>query len=290
MYGKSITSWFVTALVFIGILPGGKSKWKDWIRFVVWLAIVTASGCLWFYAQYLKHSKKGVKNLQILYLMKIASEYITPGLLMIGTVLALSTAWKRYPNLIKDIILPTPTKPLVLLLAVMSSIWLVCIAIGASKFATPLDSIAKVVVLPLKTELSVISTAIIGICVAQFQKSLEGIKAVTNVMTACIFGENIIMQLGSLKRFLSPLLFALLPVHTLNLTFYSYEVLTANSNKLQHVGPVMALQIFTSALTVLYICLVLDDCFSAFKSLPKKLRYINSLSNLIVQTYSKLFK
>ena len=267
MFDKSISSWFVSFLVMLGILPGGKSKRCDRIRFLFWLTISTVVSIGWIYI-YKDYIEKLMNNLSIANLMKLSTSFLTPVWQMIGTVFALSTASKRYPWLVRDSKIPLPDCLFVFLIVTLSNVVYLPFAIDIQDKIS-LDTFSKATSLTAYVLFAgkvYMSSIIIGICVAQLKRSIQKKEDLTSPSSAIHFGEKVLQEFKSLKWFLSPVMFVLFLVNSLNAIGDGYVILSY-----KEVTTLVA-RLVVSFLTLGYVCLVVDSCFGEFKSVADKLR------------------
>ena len=266
MFGKTLSAWFVTFLIVLGILPGGKSKCCDWIGFLVWLTISTVVSIAWIYVTK-DLMEDYFKNLSIARLIQLSTSYFTPICQIIGTVLALSTASKRYPWLVNDSKLPPPDCLVLFLIVTISNIVYVCLqpVTEGKEFQDMFSKYTALMVYVLFAERVYISSIIVGLCVAQLKRSIQRKEDITSPYTAILFGEKIVNEFRSLKWFLSPVMFALFLVNSLNVIGDGYFIL--------HMSILGLVPRLVSAfLTLGYVCLVIDGCFGEFKSVAETLR------------------
>ena len=271
MFGKSPSAWFITLLSIIGILPGGRSRSLDNMRFLAWMIAVTSLSVIWIYT-----NKQQIgfllNDLTIANLMTLTTSWLTYVFLMIGTVLALSTAFKRYPLLVKDNNIPAPDGLFLFMLVIMSNVWYWYTNINNKKqllsmFSSTFSKVNAVAVWIFNAELTLVCAFVIGVCVAQFKGKMlrtENEKSLTRVI---LLGENNVKVFRSLKFFLSPIMFVVFVAHSLSVVGYSYLSLTF---KAWETIPF----ILFSSLNMAYVCVIIDGCYGTFKSSSDYLRLI----------------
>ena len=265
MFGKSISAWFVSFLVMLGILPGGKSKVCDKIGFLVWLTISTALSFAFFYINK-EYIEAYIKDISIASLMTLATSFLTQVVQMIGSVFTLSTVSKRYPLLVTDSKLPLPDCLLFFLIVTLSNIVYLPTAIeGMERFKDIFTKATFFTVCVLFAETVYISSIIVGICVAQLKRSIHKKEDLTNPSAAIHFGEKVVQEFRSLKWFLSPVMFVLFLVNSLNVIGDGYFTLLYSNL-------ILIPRLVYSFLTLGYVCLVIDGCFGEFKSVADTLR------------------
>ena len=265
MFGKSITSWIVTFLVAIGILPGGKSKCRDRIGLLIWLIIVTAASVIWIFFML---SNDNEPEFTVPGLMIFTTTYMTPALQMLGTILSLSTAWKKYPYLVSDDNLALPEMHWLFVLVTLVNMMMFCFFMEPSiTQSTGLLYIMSGLSLLLYSLLSNTFTFVIGVCVAQFHKNMERKKFLKDCKEVNLLGKDIITQFSSLKSFLSPVFFVVFLVNALIIIADLYHILPYSS-KAYYILP----ELIHSFLVILYVSLIMDGCYDEFKSLPDTLR------------------
>ena len=265
MFGKSISAWFVSFLVMLGILPGGKSKVCDKIGFLVWLTISTALSFAFFYINK-EYIEAYIKDISIASLMTLATSFLTQVVQMIGSVLTLSTVSKSYPFLVSDRKLPLPDCLLFFLIVTLSNIvYLPTTIEGMVLYPDLLARVTFVMVCVLFAENVYISSIIIGICVAQLKIAIQSKEHLTNPSAAIYFGEKVVKEFRSLKQFLSPVMFVLFLVNSLNVIGDGYFTLLLSNL-------ILIPRLVYSFLTLGYVCLVIDGCFGEFKSVADTLR------------------
>ena len=263
MFGKSITSWFLNFLVAIGILPGGKSKCQDRIGLLVWIIIGTAVSIVLTIGNI---GSQGGPDFSVPGLMLFTTANVTTILIFFGTILALSTTWKKYPCLVRDDNLPLPAMPWLFLLVTLTNMGMIynyiISSIQSSEILGTLTSISLILVFVMGYLLFLV----IGVCGSQFQKNMKRKNTLNDCKDANLFGEEIIQQFSSLKSFLSPLLFVVFLVNVMSVISLSYDILV---NKIMSLIP----ELIPALLGILYVCQIMDGCYSEFKSLPQTLRY-----------------
>ena len=110
-----------------------------------------------------------------------------------------------------------------------------------------------------------LSSVIIGICVAQLKRSIKEKEVLSSPLSAVHFGENVVKEFRLLKWFLSPVMFVLFLVNSLNVIGDGYLILSFST-----MGPMP--RFVTSFLTLGYVCLVVHGCYGEFKSIADTLR------------------
>ena len=269
MFHKSVSALFVAFLVMIGILPAGKSKCCDRISFLVWLTISTVVSIGWIYV-FKDYIAILTKDLSIDNLFLLSTTFLTPIWQMIGTDLALSTASKRYPWLVRDGRIPLPDYVVLFLVVTLSNLVYLPVFIENPVNKFPGDMFSKGTALTgdiLFSGKVYISSIITGICVAQLKSSIQKKEDLTIPSAAIHFGEKVLKEFKSLKWFLSPLMFVLFLVNSLNAIGHGYFILA-----FPNLTTLLTLRLVASLLTLGYVCLVVDSCFGEFKSVADKLR------------------
>ena len=262
MFKRSFSSWMILFLVTIGFLPSGQSKVKDWMGFLVWLALQMAASILWFYS-YADYLKTIFVHPGISTTLTFISTLLVPVLVTGGPILALSCPMNAYPFIIDDQQLPPPTASFILLILiplhlVIAYVWL----------DVWLTSILQAAIVPFNTTIPLIGLFMIGTYSSQITHQIQEANLYNN-KSAQKFAKNIITQFKSLKAHLSPLLFNTLAAFSLTLlgNVYTFYVHTTKSN-----GWEILTAIATSSLSIVYVCYTMDRCFSAYKSLVESLR------------------
>ena len=208
----------------------------------------------------------GLPEFTILGLMVFTTSYITPVLLMFGTILTLSTAWKKYPCLVRDDYLSLPEMPWLFALVTLANISMICTFAGPIvTLSNELLDILWGISLLLYCLLCITFTFVIGVCVAQFHKNMEKKEFLKDCKEAKLWGEDIIKQFSSLKSFLSPVLFVVFLVNALIIIADLYHVLAFKELKILP-------ELINSFLVILYVSLIIDGCYDEFTSLPDTLR------------------
>jgi hypothetical protein len=261
VYGKSISAWCVSFLILIGLLPGGKSKYLDKARICIWIPLMTLTSFGWIYINTTDIEYR-IDNLGIENLIVLVNVFASPIVEMIGSVLAYSTAWQRYPWLVSDDQIPPPDAPLLFALVILSNFWMVP---GMIKVTGTYSNVFAKIISELTTffwvELILVSTFLVGICTSQLKRNIQ---MKTNI-AGIIFGENIVKEFRCLKSFLSPILFVHLLVNSLTVLFSAYMWL---SYRFWTGVPMMCFSFASMG----YICFVVNRCYGAFQSLKENMR------------------
>lgn len=270
MFGKSLSANLVALLVTIGILPGGKSRALDRAKLIFWIITVTVIVAYWqlgsSYLNFLDDlviQFNGVESL-----MEFVVFCILPTLRMLGTILAFSTAWTRYPNLLTDNKIPAPSMPWFLPAVVMFIT--IDQALAIWKQATWYQDIGKL--MPSLVggmtyhTLNIISAFVIGVCVAKFKKNIQVKEDISDIVTANACGIKNVREMQALKHFLSPLLFILIITNGLGFIFRSYWALY----KFPGFGHISG--IIYRLLIIAYVSIIIQSCFKEFKLKAKCLR------------------
>ena len=265
LFGKSISAWLVGFLVLIGLLPGGKSKSLDKVRFAIWIVITASASFGWIYIN--KTRIEPLLNPSIRNLILLTSAVAPQVIQMIASVVAFSTAWQRYPWLIRDDQMPPPDTLWYFALVLLSNFWAVYLL---TKYIFELTNVVAKVVFGaaflIYLEIILVITFIVGICIGQLQRNIRMKNNIKSLLSARIFGENIVKEFRCLKYFLSPVMFVHFLCNTLVVISQAYVCLTLKDLTS---APLWCY----SLLTMGYICFVVSSCYEEFKSLTDILRY-----------------
>ena len=229
MFGKSLAAQLVASLVTIGILPSGKYKALDWIKLIFWVIAVIFIIAFWhlfgIYFDYLNNQLMQFDGVESL--MELVVPGIVPTLRMFGTVLALSTAWNRYPNLLIDDKIPAPSMPwfftaVVLQFTIDSALYI------WTQTTSNLDNgkiFPQLIGGIMYETFNIFSAFVVGVCVAQFKRKIQAKEDISDTVTANVCGEKTVREMQALKHFLSPLLFIIILTNYLDFILRSYWAL-----------------------------------------------------------------
>ena len=270
MFNKSLSALVVSFLTVLGLLPGGKIKALDKLRFLGWLLLVLALSAAWLYnARHIIDMR--LKVLTIDNLMIFTSTIIVYPINTVGLVLALSTASTRFPWL-QTKYLPLPDCPFVFLLVAITFIsWFRQNATSTAldQFHCKWEIATAVTEWSISAGLTLIATFVIGVCTAQYRVAIKKLSR-TNIIADTIYnGEESFQAFKALKNFLSPLMFVLFVINSLIFVGYTYFVLSSKQwVMVSNFAPIF----FGSFISMAYVCFVIERCFESFKSLLDILR------------------
>ena len=273
MFSKAI----ISLLVLLGLLPKGKSTAIDWLILLLWLALT--AGLAGFHMFYINISQAvyTFNNLTFLRLMLFVSTEMMPSFLGIGSVISLSTSQKRYPYLYQVGMLKLPRHSLLLLIALTSIGWMTYeetnyFANNDTMFEFGVSAAWAIV----NTALGSSSLFIVGLAAAIFQQEttkLNRLDIVEDVKLASSAAENLLHHHRSLLHFMSPLLFTLITAYTPLLMVGSYYLLVGSGGAAGLPPKFMASVLSSSFLSMLYVCLVIDECSTSLATVTTNLRY-----------------
>ena len=267
LFGKSISSWFVRFMILIGLLPGGKSKSLDAARLFIWIIIGALTTFGWIYV-HRSLVELQLKDIIIQKLIMFISSFAAPGVQTIGTVVAFSTAWQRYPCLIREDKIPPPDAFWFFVIVILSNFWAfqpIVTTIRLKTYSNVLATIVFGITMGLFLEITMAGTFIVGVCIAQTKRNIQKKTHVKSLCEARIIGENIVKEFRCLKSFLSPLMFVHFLVGTLIVIANANMILTS---KILGMVPVFCYALLTMG----YICFVANSCYEEFKSVTDILR------------------
>ena len=269
MSWKSVAARMISCLVFIGLLPSAKSKLRDKISLIAWLIISLALTGGWFHVMW-----DGIIPLvqirDVPSLMRLMTLYVSPVFQTVGSILACHTAAVHYPKLIKDPSIPNPSNPWFFLIVVFSNLTSAIYFI-VDKFCAPIQNspVDLAFFSAMMTFLNfdnALCAFLIGTSTACLNQSIQRGKDVISQLSARTLGAAIVEEFRSVKMFLSPMLFIRFVCLCSVAIVYSYRTVVEKEN--QFFGALACV-----LLVLVYMCLVIENCYGYFKSVAETLRY-----------------
>ena len=253
MFGKSLASWLILFLTTIGLVSGQFKFWNK-LGFIGWLLLTTTAsvGYVYWVYQYFEFS------FDVPGVMMFMTTNICPAMQMIGGVITLTTTSHRIPHLVQNLGNPPPRMMWLFGLVIISLIFMVYI-----HFKT--RNIILILGLLLYDMLSMTNFFMVGVSVSLFWKNLDNKDLIVDAKSAKLFAPQLIKECKSLKSYLSPICFIWFVVQTGVLITTSFSVLTCKTL-------VLLPELIFAFLSLLYACLIIDECFGKFKTLSEKIR------------------
>ena len=167
-----------------------------------------------------------------------------------------------------------------ILVQVSSFIYTMKGIIGFSWFTgsmTAIFSFSSVVSVTLNT----VTIFIIGVAVAQLEMELEKIGNLQDCKTGEQHCSSGLKQMSALKKGLAPLLFLVFSNNGLHTIISAYTIVTSPKDTPLDSYIIQISTLVPATLMLIYICLVLDNGYQTFRSLPLEFRLALSVSYYI---------
>ena len=129
-------------------------------------------------------------------------------------------------------------------------------------------SISAVVTFTLNT----VTLFIIGISVAQLNMEFEKKGEMLDCKSVEQLSSSALKQMSALKRGLSPLLFLVFSTNGLQTINTAYSIVTLPEYTPLYSYISLFLKLAPTILILIYICLILDNCYQTFRALPLEFR------------------
>ena len=259
MSKKTFSFWLIWILVKIGLVPGGSSRCRDWLGLWAWMVIVTVASVFYVYQFIISD----MVAFDIPGLMMLLGMAIMPAIQMFGVVLALSPTSTKVPDLVQTKNVPLPYMWPFFCLVTIS--WAFMLSNFIRQPSLNVFFVAFLLSLIIYSLLYWTNIFIIGVSIGQFCDKLDKRDLILNVDSAHQIVTALVKDCKALISYLSPMLMVLISVQTCIIIVTSYSLFSC---KVQRVATELA----CATLSLLYICVIIDNCCSKIKSVSEKLR------------------
>lgn len=271
--GRSISSLVIRFLTLVGIIPAVTSKYLEMIRFFCWMSIVLIIAGAWLSVTGHQIEIR-LRDLTIDSLMIMGATLLVYPLNTVGTILALSKVSSRYPSLIICKSIPLPGCTILLGIVLASFIWVLSQNIPSSApphlFPGTLEKVIAILQWGLSTICTLTSTLTIAISVTDFKTKIDKLTTDSAITDLICAGVKNVETFRALKLCLSPVMFIHFTVNCSIFVGYSYLMLSLKQwSMVIEFYPIF----FFALMCMVYVCVVVDNCFCYYKSTTDVLRY-----------------